>query len=102
MLVIGKIRLQSSNVVDLDKNIKGVPIVGFHGTGGEDYLVIDTAIREVEKYLRGSGESLDFSKITIVEDLIKSGYVKNDKPVKKTFNKRKVLVYTIDSNHLTK
>lgn len=102
MLVIGKIRLQSSNIVDLDKNIKGVPIVGFKGSGGQDYLIMDTALREVEKYLRSAGESLDFSKITIIEDLAKAGYLKNGVPLKKMFNKQQTFVYSVDSSQLTK
>lgn len=102
LIATGKLRLQSSNVVDIDKNVRGVPIIGFKGSGGEDYLILDTALREVEKYLRSAGESLEFSKITIIEDLAKGRYLKKDKPIKKLFNKQHIYVYPVESNNLTK
>jgi hypothetical protein len=102
LIAIGKLRLQSSSDVDLDKTIRLIPIVGFYGSGGEDYLLMESALREVEKYLRSAGESLDFSKITIVEDLYKGKYIKNPAPIKKLFNNQQMFVYPVDKNKLLK
>ncbi len=102
LIATGKLRLQSSSDVDLDKTIRLIPIIGFYGTGGEDYLIMDTALREVEKYLRSAGESLDFSKITIIEDLYKGQYIKNPAPIKKSFNNQLMYVYPVDKNKLLK
>lgn len=102
LLAIGKLRLQSSKDVDLDKTIKMIPIIGYHGSGGEDYLIMDTALREVEKYLRGAGESLEFSKITIIEDLYKAKYIKSPSPIKKLFNNQQMFVYPVDKTVLLK
>ncbi len=102
LIVTGKLRLQSSSDVDLDKTIRLIPIIGFYGTGGEDYLIMDAALREVEKYLRSAGESLDFSKITIVEDLYKGQYIKNPSPIKKSFNNQSMFVYPVDKTKLLK
>ncbi|KYK22752.1 hypothetical protein AYK24_00560 [Thermoplasmatales archaeon SG8-52-4] len=102
LLAIGKLRLQTSKDVDLDKTIKMIPIIGYHGSGGEDYLIMDTALREVEKYLRGAGESLEFSKITIIEDLHKAKYIKSPSPVKKVFNNQNMFVYPVDKDKLLK
>jgi hypothetical protein len=102
LIATGKLRLQSSSDVDLDKTIRLIPIIGFYGTGGEDYLIMDTALREVEKYLRSAGESLEFSKITIIEDLYKGQYIKNPAPIKRSFNNQLMYVYPVDKNKLLK
>jgi hypothetical protein len=102
LIATGKLRLQSNSDVDLDKTIRLIPIIGFYGTGGEDYLIMDTALREIEKYLRSAGESLDFSKITIIEDLYKGKYIKNPAPIKKLFNNQQMFVYPVDKTKLLK
>jgi hypothetical protein len=63
---------------------------------------MDTALREVEKYLRSAGESLEFSKITIIEDLYKAQYIKNPAPIKKLFNNQQIYVYPVDKSKLLK
>jgi hypothetical protein len=102
LLATGKLRLQSSSDIDLDKTIRLIPIIGYYGSGGEDYLMMDSALREVEKYLRSAGESLDFSKITIIEDLYKGQYIKSPAPIKKLFNTQHMFVYPVDKNKLLK
>lgn len=102
LIATGKLRLQSSSDIDLDKTIRLIPIIGFYGSGGEDYLIMDAALREVEKYLRSAGESLDFSKITIIEDLYKAKYIKSPAPIKKLFNNQQMFVYPADKTKLLK
>lgn len=94
LIAIGNFRLQANNQIDSDDRNRG-KVIGYHGTV-EDYLLMDGALREVEKYLRSSGESLNFSKITIIEDLYKAGYIKSDKPESKKFNNQTVHVYAVD------
>ena len=99
LLAMGKLRLQSSYSADIDKNVQNIPIIGFH-SDTEIYLILDTALREVEKYLRFSGESLSFSHITIIEELAKSKYIKQPKPIKRRFNKQQILCYPVDPKKL--
>jgi hypothetical protein len=99
LLVTGRLRLQATDGVDNAEN-KNTPIIGFRGSGSEDYLMLTVALREVIKYLKYSGEELGFSNTTIIEDLYEEGYINSRAPQRKHFNRSIVEVYPVDQKKL--
>ena len=100
LLAVGKLRLQINNRVDDSTTNKFIPIIGFYGTN-EVHLLLKTAINEIEKYLKVSGQSLLFSKTTITEDLWKAGLIKSPKPTRKKLNGQWVQTHLVDPQILT-
>jgi L-rhamnose mutarotase len=101
LLAIGKLRIQTSASVDTSDAPKNIPIIGFYGSNTV-HILMKVALNEVEKYLKSSGESLAFSKTTIIEDLHKAGFLKNSKPMRKKLNNQMVHTFEVDPVNIRK
>ncbi|MHA2093039.1 MAG: TOTE conflict system archaeo-eukaryotic primase domain-containing protein [Candidatus Hodarchaeales archaeon] len=96
LLTIGKIRLQANNQID-DGKPRGSTVVGFNGATNI-YVLMDVAVREVEKALRSAGASLSFSQASIVDDLFRSGILDKPTAEKQSMNGRMELLYKLTPN----
>jgi hypothetical protein len=92
LLATKKVRLQPTNSLD-EKIDKHTTVVGFSDSS-EDYLLLDIALREVQRYLKSAGEDLGFTNKTIIGDLYHGGFIKTDKPLRKVFNNQEIYVYS--------
>jgi len=99
LLSVGKIRIQHSDSIDVDKNARFVPIVGFHGEG-QTFLLLKITIAEIERYLKSVGRTIGFSINTVINNLYEDDIIKSKTPEKRRFNNQRVQVFLLNEKKL--